>query len=291
MTSNPTIPPLPPYELAEQVRKARYFLFEDQSNPKGEVSIVFGGLEYCHEYYLIDRKTYPFYCLEIILEGSGQVDLGTQTYALHPGSIFLHGAELPCKIVTDSKAPLIKHFITFESSRSDLPSAFGLDPVRFFQSAASDGLIPLAEMLFQEGIRNRQESLPICNHFLGILLLRLKHLLSLDARRNERGWEVFQQIRDTIDRRFLEFHTLGELASTVGLNVSYISRLFQRYHHTTPYKYLQHRKIEYAIDLLRNKGRTVAEAAALTGFEDPFHFSRVFKKIKGFSPVHFRQRD
>ena len=38
------------------------------------------------------------------------------------------------------------------------------------------------------------------------------------------------------------------------------------------------------MDLLRQRNMTVQQAAAMTGFDDPFHFSRVFKKFKGISP-------
>jgi YesN/AraC family two-component response regulator len=37
-------------------------------------------------------------------------------------------------------------------------------------------------------------------------------------------------------------------------------------------------------------GMTYAEIAAQTGFENIFYFSRIFKKITGMSPGHYKKQ-
>ncbi len=43
-----------------------------------------------------------------------------------------------------------------------------------------------------------------------------------------------------------------------------------------------------AFQALHESGVSVAEAAALAGYEDPFHFSRVFRRLYGMAPSFVR---
>jgi AraC-like DNA-binding protein len=44
-----------------------------------------------------------------------------------------------------------------------------------------------------------------------------------------------------------------------------------------------------AAEWLQQPGSLVKQVAERTGFSDPFHFSRVFKKVLGLSPESFRR--
>jgi len=47
-------------------------------------------------------------------------------------------------------------------------------------------------------------------------------------------------------------------------------------------------KLNKAASLLLTSSRPVHEVAAQVGFEDPYHFSRNFKKFHGLSPRNYR---
>jgi len=44
----------------------------------------------------------------------------------------------------------------------------------------------------------------------------------------------------------------------------------------------------YAADLFQESGVLVKEIAHKLGFNDPFHFTRIFKKVFGVSPQLFK---
>jgi AraC-like DNA-binding protein len=64
---------------------------------------------------------------------------------------------------------------------------------------------------------------------------------------------------------------------------------FKHYVKTSVYQYILQRRISLAARLLLDPRLEVGEIAFSIGFENPNSFSRAFKRIKGSSPIEFRQ--
>jgi AraC-like DNA-binding protein len=57
----------------------------------------------------------------------------------------------------------------------------------------------------------------------------------------------------------------------------------------TPHQYFLRLKIEGASGLLMSSDKNVGEISDYFGFENQFHFSRMFKKCTGLSPLAYRK--
>lgn len=77
---------------------------------------------------------------------------------------------------------------------------------------------------------------------------------------------------------------LGELARLVGRDPAYLSRLFRSALGTPPMAAFTAMKLDLAAARLRGGGCTVGEAARQVGFDDPFHFSRAYRRHHGRPP-------
>jgi two-component system, response regulator YesN len=77
--------------------------------------------------------------------------------------------------------------------------------------------------------------------------------------------------------------------SEIPLSIDHCRRLFIKETGKTPSEYLTEKRINYAKLLLetrlRNNSISVKEIANHVGFDDPYYFSRVFKKVTGKSPT------
>ena len=82
---------------------------------------------------------------------------------------------------------------------------------------------------------------------------------------------------------------LSELARIAGLSIPHYSTLFQRKTGFAPINYFLRLKIQRACLLLDTTALSIQEIAAAVGFEDPFYFSRLFKKIMERSPRGYRK--
>jgi AraC-like DNA-binding protein len=100
---------------------------------------------------------------------------------------------------------------------------------------------------------------------------------------------TYQRCRQLIESRFLALQTLGDMAEACHTDATYLCRLFKRYGAESPYHVLIRLKMRHAADLLNGSPTLIKQVAKTTGFADPYHFSRVFKKIYGVSPLAFLQ--
>lgn len=78
--------------------------------------------------------------------------------------------------------------------------------------------------------------------------------------------------------------TLEELAAEATLSVPHFSELCRIQTGMPPLALLIRLRLQRAMELLQQGGHNVAEAAHATGYEDPFYFSRLFKKHIGVTP-------
>jgi len=281
----------PVIELSKQVNDARYFSFKRQGGPsRTPVDIIFGGLEWCSKDYSINRKGFPVYLLEYVEEGSGEMRLLSNDHMLRKGCLYLYGPGIPCRILNNRERPLVKYFFAFQCKGESLEKHYQLDRLFFGSNRGGELVGDLIRQLFEEAITANEDSWRICCYYLDIILLKCARARLMEQQYRERAWKVFREVKVHIEDNYLELANMADIADAVNLDASYISRLFKRYYHMTPYTFLQQKRMEHALDFLRQGNVSVQEAALATGFEDPFHFSRVFKKFKGISPSQVRHQ-
>lgn len=77
-------------------------------------------------------------------------------------------------------------------------------------------------------------------------------------------------------------------AARINVSPSHLCRVFKEHHHRTPYAELTDRKLQHAYRRLNHTSLRIEDIAREVGYEDPFHFSRLFKRRMGFPPSHLR---
>ncbi len=82
---------------------------------------------------------------------------------------------------------------------------------------------------------------------------------------------------------------LQEFAKLSARSLSAFKRDFVKQFNTTPGKWLMEKRLNHALNLISNMGKTVAETAFESGFENASHFSRAFRQRFGVSPASLKQ--
>jgi transcriptional regulator GlxA family with amidase domain len=96
--------------------------------------------------------------------------------------------------------------------------------------------------------------------------------------------------RDAMDRSYAEPLDVTALARLAHVSEAHFIRTFKETFGETPHRYLQRRRVERAMFLLRTTDRTVTDVCTAVGFSSLGTFSRVFAEIVGEPPSVYRRR-
>lgn len=100
--------------------------------------------------------------------------------------------------------------------------------------------------------------------------------------------ELKEIIQDQIDTNLAL--CLKEISQSLNVHPTYLSREFSKYFDDLSFgDYIRKLRIEKAIVLLNDSKHSLAEIAYLTGFSDQSHFTRIFKKTTGKSPLSYKK--
>lgn len=95
---------------------------------------------------------------------------------------------------------------------------------------------------------------------------------------------ILEYIHDHLN----ESLTVSELAEKIGLDSRQFHYEFLKQTGICPKRYLMQSKMKRAKELLEYQNYSITQISDMVGYEDPLHFSRVFKKSTGISPTQFR---
>lgn len=95
--------------------------------------------------------------------------------------------------------------------------------------------------------------------------------------------------RDAIDRHYAEPLDITALAGIALMSPAHFIRRFGATFGEPPHRYLQRRRVERAMALLRDTTRSITDVCLEVGFASPGTFSRTFKAVVGESPSAYRR--
>jgi len=96
--------------------------------------------------------------------------------------------------------------------------------------------------------------------------------------------------RDAIDRTYAQPLDIATLARVASLSEAHYIRTFRATFGETPHRYLQRRRVERAMFLLRETDRSITDVCLDVGFTSLGTFSRTFRDIVGLNPTDYRAR-
>jgi len=121
--------------------------------------------------------------------------------------------------------------------------------------------------------------------------LLARHIFECQQREHrEKREQTIEGIKQYILAHLGEDLSLVRLSEEVGLNPSYLSRMFKKATGQNVLAYIHETKRAAAQHMLCNTDRKIQDISAELGFISPPHFSRFFKKATGMSPQDYRNQ-
>lgn len=225
--------------------------------------------------------------------GAGAIDLPGGTVKLLPGTAFY--AEVPGEHVyylpedSEEWSFVYASFEGTENTRiaQETRKHFGMI---YGESACARPLAVITELIND----CRRGLVPDAGR-ASIIAYTLALEIFFGARNNHPGpaspLDMKEDVADFIISHISEPLDVELLAGHFGLSRSHFTRKFSRMAGITPAGFIEELRLDFALRLMLTERKSVKEAAAAAGFNDPSYFCRRFRMRYGTSPAHYVAAD
>lgn len=209
--------------------------------------------------------------------GEGILTVGSREFPFQPGTIICQPPGIPHSEYAEKGYRNIFFCIgSFDNSANT---------VQIYTDSEHRPINNLLMQLHTEFHLRRKNYKSICE---GLLNTAYQYMLSFTSEKAKSPYvELLENI--LVTNLSNQDFRLQKIMDTIPLSKDHARRLFIKETGRTPTEYLTDKRISYAkllIDtMLEHGGISIKEIALQSGFDDPYYFSRVFKKVTGKSPT------
>jgi len=250
-------------------------------------SCAVAGLRLTESYYApglmlpVHAHDYAFFCL--VMDGSYSETANGRTRICTHSSLLYHP---PQEVHSDTFHRSGGRCLSIELNKEWLRRARQ-------QSAIFDGRAEfrsgqLASLTFRlcHELRIMDAASPLAIEGLMLEVLAEASRLPTGVTRIMPRW--VEAVRELLHDRFSEKLSLTVIAQSINVHPMHLAREFRRHYGCSIGEYIRKLRTDFArTELVRTKV-PLAEIALASGFFDQSHFTRVFKRLTGFSPASYR---
>lgn len=232
-----------------------------------------------------------------VTEGSARLRIDAAEYQAETFHVLHAGRGMKLSIVpTDASTQLEYYLILYRPEPSGGGKRLSLSAGQFAVQYGMRAASPLSLRQYAEEMKQGWDSGDELRRY-GVRALFMQFVY--EVLRQLHGGEGSSFLADPVQQavRYIDEHydrpfTIDSLAGMLGCSPRHLNRLFRKSGlGSNPSGYLLNVRMEKARELLLREQWTVVEIAARVGYEDAYHFSRVFKKHGGLSPTAYRKRE
>jgi len=132
----------------------------------------------------------------------------------------------------------------------------------------------------------------ILQHLLETLIIKLDQLKRKQFTRQyyttNSTYLIFQNFNYDLEKFFKTYHDVTSYAERLNISNRKLSDVLRLFVGKSTIEVIRERIVTEAKRALMYSGQTIQETAFDLGFEDPFYFSKVFKKVTGQTPKVFK---
>lgn len=249
------------------------------------LAVYFCGHEQCQPAHSFGPAIRPHYLLHIIIKGKGIFKKDKHTYHLKAGDAFLIHPMESTYYRADDLEPWEYTWIGFDGKLVDdilSETCFHHDCVFI----AEDSPLPLLGLSIWKYFLEPNHNFITLNGYLLQILGNMK-IPSIDTEQDY-SKKYLQTAMEYINNNYGYPIKISEIAAFIGIDRTYLYRIFMENEHISPKQYLLQVRVRNAANMLRSPKYTVTEIAYSCGFKDAAAFCNQFKKITGLTPKNYR---
>jgi AraC family transcriptional regulator, arabinose operon regulatory protein len=231
------------------------------------------------------------FILLFCLSGSGHCSLAGKQHPIRSGSMVILPPDKNHSYGADDRSPWSVFWAHFGGARA-VDYAECLDtrldqPVVEFRETAP--LWSAYEDAFHHALHGFSDSSMLGMSTALARLIGLARTMQVTRAQKTRGHTCGSSLLQTLERMRadpLSTRPVAAWARDAGMSAVHFTSRVREHTGLAPGTYLIRLRLQVALELLQRGNHNVAEAARAAGYEDPFYFSRLFRRHMGMAPSH-----
>lgn len=242
--------------------------------------------------------------LTVILSGKGGYYVEGETYDVMAGDIIICNPGVRHRnIVANKDEPTVEFFTGFYGYhfKNMPPESIELNGGGYLLRMAADTKHEVLKQCYEMLAEN--EACQIGKYFMlkarlmQVLLLMMREIVGTPQQKQKgcnfesynKSYAV-KKIVSYLNEHYNQKISLDQIAHNMYLSPVYVSKIFKEETGESPINYLIKIRLEKARDILQEeKMGSIKSIANAVGYEDVYHFSKLFKKYYGISPQNYRK--
>ncbi len=272
--------------MQKYVEREEHFAFDCEYFPDIQLDLCC-----CHRYNPSERLG-PIvpdrYVINILETGRGVVDVGNRRYNVVAGQAFVLFPDKSVTLKADNMEPW--NYIGIVLSGKDVGKFIehlGLTAqTPLIDFSTSHKAMDLAYDLFMECEKKYQNHFSITSCFVNLLECLEESLISRKI--PAKNFYMTRAV-EYIKENYYKNLSVEEIANMLGIERSYLSRLFKTYKNKSTQNYIIDYRIQRAKKMFEEEDLNVSQVCSAVGYTNIYCFSRIFKSRVGMSPKEYRE--
>ncbi|WMJ86263.1 AraC family transcriptional regulator [Anaerocolumna sp. MB42-C2] len=246
------------------------------------------GMEKCKSLYQWGPGIRNFYLIHHVITGKGVYQTGKSIYEIGAGNTFLIYPNTEVTYYADENDPWEYYWVGFNGNDAGIilnQTAFTKDNPVIYTDLENNFTSLLTDIFNSKGNDAFSKI-----RMSGLLMLALSSFVKTESQKqvNHNVSAIYLiKAMEYIEQNYSRHLTVQDVADYTGISRSQLYRLFMGQYRQSPIHIIMEYRIRQACQLLSTTKLSISSVGYSVGFEDSLYFSRVFKKIMGFSPKEY----
>lgn len=250
------------------------------------LNLYYGGWEICCPMHTFGPAIRQHYLIHYVTRGKGRLWMNDTCYVIEKDTMFLIRPGITCVYQADKDDPWEYCWICIDGyDVENMLNNSGFDKVNLLFFDKSNGEVRDAMLnfifYFSKYKNNEYMLLSRLYNIFGHMKIQMK-------KQQAKSIHVERAI-DYIYENYSKNISVTDIAEYLGIDRTYLYRLFKEEYDMSPQKYLLNFRLKTAMNKLEGGNMYIADIAYSCGFNDASAFCHQFKKVYKDTPLNYRR--
>lgn len=250
------------------------------------LNLYYGGWEICCPMHTFGPAIRQQYLVHYVTRGKGRLWMNDTCYVIEKDTMFLIRPGITCVYQADKDDPWEYCWICIDGyDVENMLNNSGFDKVNLLFFDKSNGEVRDAMLnfifYFSKYKNNEYMLLSRLYNIFGHMKIQMK-------KQQAKSIHVERAI-DYIYENYSKNISVTDIAEYLGIDRTYLYRLFKEEYNMSPQKYLLNFRLKTAMNKLEGGNMSIADIAYNCGFNDASAFCHQFKKVYKDTPLNYRR--